>query len=81
MLRLVSFNMDYFWACNSRGGEVGTLVPFLSLYLYSVEPGLYFYRKAESQHATSVRRLYVSKLHRLCPLPTALHRWPYSNVQ
>ncbi|KAJ8588133.1 MBOAT-domain-containing protein [Rhizopogon salebrosus TDB-379] len=21
MLRLVSFNMDYFWACNSRGGE------------------------------------------------------------
>jgi D-alanyl-lipoteichoic acid acyltransferase DltB (MBOAT superfamily) len=33
MLRLISFNMDYYWAYNSRGGEVSAHVPYLSLYL------------------------------------------------
>lgn len=80
MLRLVSFNMDYFWACNSREGEVSTLAPFPPLYLRSVELRLCPHRKGESQHGTSIRGLYVSKLHRLCSLSSALHRWPYSNI-
>jgi hypothetical protein len=86
MLRLVSFDMDYYWACN-RIGSLSVGVPEVInqsrlILIYQLIQDRYIsQRETAPEHCASPRDVLVYKLHVLRVISAIIYCWAHHDLQ